>query len=285
MFTEGHIIVKRTIKEWGWYHDPKMFTLFAHMMIDANYTDTEWEGRTIKRGQLVTSIALLAADTGLSVQEVRTCLKKLGGSGEVRSTSIGRRSIITLCNYDSYQNNQQGINKEATSGQQGSNTESTSSQHAISKEGNNATKKEKKKSKYSAEVEELYAMYPSKCPMRNSETGRRPFCKDIIARLLKERSFDDLKANMQRYLDENYGKHYLQNFSTFLHQFPDYSEGQGVLFREKKWKVAGERYTKEDVNRLVTDQNEFLSIPPAIRMALHDGKEVMWDGERFTIAG
>ena len=145
--------------------------------------------------------------------------------------------------------------------------------------------KNKKKNKYSSEVEELYAMYPTKCPLRNAETARRPFCKEIIARLLKERSFDDLKANMQRYLDENYGKHYLQNFSTFLHQFPDYSEGQGVLFREKKWKVAGERYTKEDVNRLVTDQNEFLSIPPAIRMALHDGKEVMWDGERFTIVG
>ena len=74
-------------------------------------------------------------------------------------------------------------------------------------------------------------MYPSKCPMRDAETGRRPFCKDIIARLLKVRSFDDLKRNMRRYLDENYGKHYLQNFSTFLHQFPNYDEDQGGLFQ------------------------------------------------------
>ena len=84
--------------------------------------------------------------------------------------------------------------------------------------------------KYSTEVEELYAMYPTKCPMRNTETARRPFCKDIIERLLKVRSFEDLKANMKRYLDENYGKNYLQNFATFLHQFPDYGEADSQLF-------------------------------------------------------
>ena len=84
--------------------------------------------------------------------------------------------------------------------------------------------------KYSTEVEELYAMYPTKCPMRNTETARRPFCKDIIERLLKVRSFEDLKANMKRYLDENYGKNYLQNFATFLHQFPDYGEADSELF-------------------------------------------------------
>lgn len=90
MNVSGFVAVKRNIREWGWYHDPKVFTLFMHLLIDANYKDTEWEGRIIKRGQLVTTIALLAADTGLSRQEIRTCLRKLGGSGEVRSTSLGR---------------------------------------------------------------------------------------------------------------------------------------------------------------------------------------------------
>lgn len=127
-------------------------------------------------------------------------------------------------------------------------------------------------------------MYPAKCPMRDTETARRPFCKDIIVRLLKERSFADLKRNMKRYLDENYGKHYLQNFSTFLHQFPNYDEDQGVLFREKKWKVRGERYSRAEVFKLVPDNNAFLAIPPELRMALNEDKEIMWDGDKFVIA-
>ncbi len=144
----------------------------------------------------------------------------------------------------------------------------------------------RKKKKYSPEVEELYAMYPTKCPLRVAETGRRPFCKDIIERLLKTRSFEDLKRNMKRYLEDNYGKHYLQNFSTFLHQFPDYSEeDQGTLFREKRWQVKGERYNRDEVFRLVPGQNEFLAIPPELRMALNEGKEIMWDGDKFVIVG
>lgn len=131
----------------------------------------------------------------------------------------------------------------------------------------------------------MYKMYPTKCPVRNTETGRRPFCKAILERMLEERSFDDIKRNMEIYLRENYGKHYLQNFETFLHRFPDYSEDSGgLLFQEKKWKVKGERYNNEEVKSLVRDQNEFQSIPPVIRMALHDGKEIIWDGEKFVIA-
>lgn len=156
------------------------------------------------------------------------------------------------------------------------------SSEKISEPSDNKINKNKKI--YSPEVEELYAMYPTKCPKRNTETARRPFCKDIIERLLKVRTFEDLKRNMQKYLADNYGKNYIQNFSTFLHQFPDYSEEPGELFAEKKWKVKGERYTNKEIRELAPDQNEFISIPAEIRMALHDGNDVIWDGEKFVIA-
>lgn len=118
MFIDGHIIVKRTIKEWGWYHDPKVFSLFLHLLIDANFKDCDWEGRTIKRGQVVSTLQMLSNDTGMSIQEVRTCLKKLGASGEIRTETIGRRTIITICKYDSYEDAQQHPNTEATTIQQ-----------------------------------------------------------------------------------------------------------------------------------------------------------------------
>ena len=118
MFIDGHIIVKRAIKEKGWYHDHKVFSLFMHMLIDANFKDCEWEERTIKRGQLVTTIQMLSIDTGMSIQEVRTCLKKLGASGVIRTETTYRRTIVTICNYDSYQDVQQATNTVATIKQQ-----------------------------------------------------------------------------------------------------------------------------------------------------------------------
>lgn len=220
MFTEGHITVKRTIKEWGWYHNPKVFTLFAHMMIDANYADTDWEGRTIQRGQLVTSLSLLAADTGLSVQEVRTCLKKLIGSGEVRSELVGRMSVITLCNYDCYQNNQQG-----------SNTESTRSQQDISKESNKGKKKENNIS--DDVVERIYSLYPATCTRvdgRKSSLRTSRKDKEKIARLLSSGDYteESLSYTIRRYLSE-VKPEYIKQLQTFLNNIPDYSDDNTVF--------------------------------------------------------
>ena len=215
MFTEGHIAVKRTIKDWSWYNDPKMFTLFLHMLIDANYTNAEWEGHAIKRGQLVTSVALLSADTGLSIQEVRTCLKKLGGAGEVRSTSIGRRSIITICNYERY-----------LTAQQGPNAESTSMQRAIIEESKKI--EEKKPSNDGKEKNDianrLYALYPTKCPVSGRATGKSSKDKEKLARLLKDHTEQELSETIKRYVKESTEQQsYIKNFSTFLNNLPDYS--------------------------------------------------------------
>lgn len=217
---EGYISVKRTIKKWGWYHDPKMFTLFLHMLIDANYTDGKWEGYTIKRGQLVTSIASLSADTGLSIQEVRTCLRKLGGACEVRSTSIGRRSIITICNYERYLTAQQGANEE-----------STSEQHAIIEESKKEESKkieEKKPSNDGKEKKEiadrLYALYPTKCPVSGRATGKSSKDKEKLVRLLKEHTEQELADIIRRYIKEcTEQQSYVKNFSTFLNNLPDYT--------------------------------------------------------------
>ena len=233
MFTKGHIIVKRTIKEWGWYSNAKVFTVFVHLLIEANFKDGNWEQQVIKRGELVTSIQELATICGLSIQEVRTCLKILGGAGEVRSRRVGRRSILTICKYDDYQTDQQDDNKIATSLQQDTNKSLTSQQPSIIEEGNNGNKKKKKKDiLYSPEVEELYDMYPSRCPLRNTETGKRTKCKNSLVKLLKERSFEDLKRNMQKYLDDTFNKHYLKDFQTFLNNYPDYPADE--LFPEQE---------------------------------------------------
>ena len=83
-----------------------MVRLFIHLL-RANYEDKKWRGIIIKRGQLVTSIANLAAETGLSVKNVRTCLGKLQTTKEIGKQSASKFTIITICNYGKYQDQQE----------------------------------------------------------------------------------------------------------------------------------------------------------------------------------
>ena len=54
-------------------------------------------------GQLVTSYALIASRTGLSIRNVRTCLKKLSKTKEVSVESSKKGTIITLLEFGNFQ--------------------------------------------------------------------------------------------------------------------------------------------------------------------------------------
>ncbi len=99
----GHIKIDRKILNWEWYSDYKMVHLFLHLLIKANYKENKWQGRTIKRGQLITGINKLSGNTGLSVSQTRTCLNKLQTTGEITIEVTNKYSIITICKYDTYQ--------------------------------------------------------------------------------------------------------------------------------------------------------------------------------------
>jgi len=73
---EGWIKLHRGLLEWEWYDEPNVFRLFLHCILKANHSDKSWRGSVIKRGEFVTSLQNLSSETKLSVQQVRTCLKK-----------------------------------------------------------------------------------------------------------------------------------------------------------------------------------------------------------------
>lgn len=74
-----------------------------NLLLMANWTDSEWQGMTIKRGQLATGRKALAAQTGLSEQTVRTSLNHLKSTGEITITSTNKFSLITIVNYGKFQ--------------------------------------------------------------------------------------------------------------------------------------------------------------------------------------
>lgn len=108
---KGWVKIYRELQEWEWYTKPEMVHLYIHLLLSANHTTVKWQGSTIKRGQLVTSGAQLAKNTGLSVQSVRTCLNRLKSTNEIAIETTKMYTLITICNYGRYIGNESDSNK------------------------------------------------------------------------------------------------------------------------------------------------------------------------------
>lgn len=97
----------------------------------------------------------------------------------------------------------------------------------------------KKKKEYYEFVERMYALYPTKCPIRGASLGKSYKDKERIQKLLRQYTEDEIESVFKNEIEEKYGKHYMQNFSTFLNNFPD----PNVMFSDSE---EMEQITKED---------------------------------------
>ena len=70
-------------------------------------------------------------------------------------------------------------------------------------------------------VERMYSLYPSRCPKRATSLGKTKKDKERIRKLLKCYSMDEIERVFKHEIEEKYKKQYMQNFSTFLNNFPD----------------------------------------------------------------
>lgn len=101
--SSGWIKLHRLILDWPLWHDPKTSHLFLYCLLRANPSPRLVNGFSVPRGSFITSLTTLAADTGLSVQNVRTALAKLAAAGTLNICSNNRFSLVTVCRYDRYQ--------------------------------------------------------------------------------------------------------------------------------------------------------------------------------------
>ena len=118
---KSFIKLYRSLLDWEWYSDNNTKALFIHCLLKANFKDKVWRGVEIKRGSFLTSLDSLSTETGLSVQKIRTSLKRLKSTNELTSESNNQYRIITLNNYDKFntlptsqQATQQTANKQLT---------------------------------------------------------------------------------------------------------------------------------------------------------------------------
>jgi len=131
----GFIKVHRKLVQWGWYQDYVVKDLFLHLLLTSSFKDSEWMGRTIRRGQLVTSYGNLANTLGFSVQQIRTAINKLKSTGEITTESTNRFTIITVVNWEKYQVLEIEVTNKttstATNEQQTSNIQATNEQQHL----------------------------------------------------------------------------------------------------------------------------------------------------------
>lgn len=129
MNNKGYVLLHKRMINWEWYTDLKTSHLFIHCLLKANFCDNRHKGTMIKRGSFVISYKQLSNETGLSIQSIRTSLKKIEATQEITRISTCGGTHITICKYDSYQSSNSKTNTDTNTE---TNFQSTQDQQLIS---------------------------------------------------------------------------------------------------------------------------------------------------------
>jgi uncharacterized phage protein (TIGR02220 family) len=106
----GFVLMYRSLLSVPFKNMPERFALWVHLMLEASYDSdaVTFNRNTIRRqrGQIVTSVAKLAQECGISEDSARRSLEAFDRDGMIsRMTQRGSRgyTVIELRNYDDYQ--------------------------------------------------------------------------------------------------------------------------------------------------------------------------------------
>lgn len=97
------IKLDRKLLTWEWKDDPNMVALWIEILLQANYAESRWHGHVYEKGSFPTSIEKLSKATGLTANQVRTCLKKLKSTNEITSQSTSHGTKIIVNKWAEYQ--------------------------------------------------------------------------------------------------------------------------------------------------------------------------------------
>jgi len=208
----GWIKLHRQFKDWEWYNKSEMVHLFIHCLIKSNFKDGNFQGIEVEKGSFITSIKHLSDETNISVQTIRTCLKKLQLTKEIDVKSTNKLTKITICKYDSYQFESDETNKQLTNNQQTTNKQLT-------------TIEERKEEK--EEKEEIYKSFKHlKISIQEFEKLKETYLSDDIDLILN---------NIENYRNN---KNYTSLYLTALNWLKkDYKTKQEVIKNQFKVSV------------------------------------------------
>ncbi|MCG7344771.1 hypothetical protein MHZ92_11540 [Sporosarcina sp. ACRSL] len=115
---------------------PEQQVILITLLMMARFEEREWEWKgeryTLQPGQILTSLAKLAEESGeyISVQNVRTALKRFEKFGFLTNESTKANRLITLTNWAFYQQNGDEPTKGLTKAQQSHHKELTTTKES-----------------------------------------------------------------------------------------------------------------------------------------------------------
>lgn len=225
---DGFIKLHRKILEWEWYDDENTFKLFLHLILIANHKDKKYRGKIIKKGQIMTGREKLAESTNLTVQQIRTSLKKLESTNEITIEASRKGTIITITNWSAYQGDNQQTNQQVT------NNQPTSNQQVTTNKKDKKDKKDKNnnicKEDRAKEFEQHMLQFKDKC---KSEQTLKDFIdywtesgpNDKKLKFEKQGSFDHSRR-LARWISQDYRGHEAKAQQVTLDEHNNYG---GIL--------------------------------------------------------
>lgn len=178
----GYLKLWRTIKDWQWYGDVPVRTLFLHILVEANWEEKKWKEQIVKPGSFITSTVKLADEMSTSRASIHRCIKKLESTGEIATETNNHWTAVTVVNWAKWQ----GIDETS---ERPMNVQRTSTERpaGTTKEVKKERSKEKSSALVSAarkpsSIEERKADFVAKCkavvevdPGKLPDEHRKPF--------------------------------------------------------------------------------------------------------------
>lgn len=127
----GFIKLHRQMLDWEWYSDPVVRSVFIHILLIANWKETEYRGVTLKPGDAVIGLNSLASQLGYSVQQIRTTLKKLQNSKQINKRTTNKFTVVSVVNWASYQLDDDELTNEQQANQHEINSKITANQQHL----------------------------------------------------------------------------------------------------------------------------------------------------------
>lgn len=227
----GWIKLHRDFTKFEWYQDANTMRVFLHLLITANHKEAKWQGNVIGRGQLITSHSNLAKDLGLTIQNVRTSLSKLKKSENVTVKSTSKFTLLSVCNYDTYQSQDSSTNtptnKPLTGDQQTTNKPLTTNKNDKNKNNEKNEEKERSlpvKSEDQLRIEKLFGKRVT-TPMDKAELSAWASAKGIVADMT-DREWTELEDFYAAPQDKTYAR---KTLATLLNNL------SGELDKASNW--------------------------------------------------
>tara|TARA_R100001463_G_scaffold10301_13_gene30258 strand:+ start:743 stop:1498 length:756 start_codon:yes stop_codon:yes gene_type:complete len=215
MSSRGWIKLHRALLDWQWFSDPNTTHVFMYCLLKANHKDSKYRDTVVKAGTFLTGRDLISRETGCSVREVRTALKRLKSSNVLTIKTSRQGTVIEIVNYARYQQSDQQNDQRAT------NERPTNDQQATTNKNEKKEKKEKNTPSGESEGEDLFEPKPKK------QTLSPPSREEFIAYAV-----ETLPKSNPDWSPEQATRCAYQQFETYVDQ--NWHDGNGKPV--KNWK-------------------------------------------------